>query len=217
MLNKTNIRSLLSKIGPDSCPNKVNLHCHTTCSDGSLSPELLIKQAASNKLEHLAVTDHNTVSAYPLMQKWIAQHKCYYKLLPNLWTGIEINALLKKTLVHIIGLDFDITHLSMKSYIKGVSTSGDLLKAETVISAIHNAGGLAFLAHPARYRLSYQVLLVEAIKIGIDGAEAWYDYEYNSIWKPTKFICSSIDKLLKENSLLSTCGTDTHGFDLRKR
>ena len=86
-----------------------------------------------------------------------------------------------------------------------------------MVSAIHEAGGLAILAHPGRYRLPFKELIEEATKVGFDGAEAWYDYDHKKNWKPTDLICDSIDSLLKDNGLLSTCGTDTHGYDLTTR
>lgn len=40
----------------------IDLHLHTTASDGSLTPELLVKQASNLKLKAIAVTDHDSVS-----------------------------------------------------------------------------------------------------------------------------------------------------------
>ena len=105
----------------------------------------------------------------------------------------------------------------MKPYTLGEASFGNNLNAANVVKAIHRAGGLAILAHPARYRLPYFELINEAIKVGFDGAEAWYDYEHKDNWEPTEFICTAIDKALKKHGLFSTCGTDTHGFDLTTR
>ena len=91
------------------------------------------------------------------------------------------------------------------------------MTAPMVVKAIHQAGGIAILAHPARYRISFTELIKEASLIGFDGAEAWYDYEYRNIWTPTEFVCSSVDKLLKKHNLLSSCGTDTHGGNILTR
>lgn len=38
----------------------IELHCHTTASDGTLSPEALVEHAAALGLTHLAITDHDT-------------------------------------------------------------------------------------------------------------------------------------------------------------
>lgn len=42
----------------------LELHCHTRCSDGSLSPAELLAQASRLGVTVLAVTDHDTMAAY---------------------------------------------------------------------------------------------------------------------------------------------------------
>ena len=44
-------------------PHKINadLHSHTAASDGTLSPLDLVERAAKNGVQHLAITDHDTV------------------------------------------------------------------------------------------------------------------------------------------------------------
>jgi len=111
----------------------------------------------------------------------------------------------------------DIDHPVLKPYIQGDSTQGNHLNATSVINAIHKAGGMAFLAHPARYRVNYRKLIEYAAGIGIDGVEAWYDYDNGSFWTPSDFICEDINKLANGLGLLCTCGTDTHGLNLTCR
>ena len=43
----------------------IDLHCHSTFSDGSLAPEQLIAEAAKIGLAALALTDHDTVAGLP--------------------------------------------------------------------------------------------------------------------------------------------------------
>ena len=216
MKTNTLLRDILSNVTSESCPGSINFHCHTLCSDGSLTPTQLIKQAAKYKVNHIAVTDHHTVKAYPEMYKWLELNKNVYRQIPSLWTGIEIRALLRKTLVHIIGLGFELEHESLVPYIQGEATTGINLQATNVVKSIHKAGGLAILAHPARYRLPFNQLIIEAYNLGFDGAEAWYDYNYSRRWQPTNLICESIHQMLKQYNLLSSCGTDTHGLDINK-
>lgn len=210
------IRVLLS-VGPHSCPNDINLHCHTLCSDGSLSPTDLILQACENKLSHLSITDHHTLNAYPAIDQWLKNNKHKYPDLPKVWSGIEISCLLSRCLVHVIGLGFDLYHKSLNPYISGEAPTGNYLEANIVVNSIHRAGGIVVLAHPARYRLPYNVLIDEASRLGFDAGEAWYDYEFQSLWKPTALICDCIDRKLKKLNMFSTCGTDTHGLILNSR
>ena len=41
-----------------------DLHMHTTCSDGVLSPEELAREALAAGLSVIAITDHDTLAAY---------------------------------------------------------------------------------------------------------------------------------------------------------
>lgn len=42
----------------------VDLHMHTTCSDGVYTPEQLTKMAVDAGLDVIAISDHDTVAAY---------------------------------------------------------------------------------------------------------------------------------------------------------
>lgn len=44
--------------------NTIDLHCHTTKSDGTYTPDELLKYAESKKLNILSITDHESVEAY---------------------------------------------------------------------------------------------------------------------------------------------------------
>ena len=43
----------------------IDLHCHSTYSDGSLTPEQLVAEAAKIGLTALALTDHDTTAGLP--------------------------------------------------------------------------------------------------------------------------------------------------------
>ena len=43
---------------------KIDLHIHTTCSDGSLSPREVIDEAVRLEVSCIAIADHDTVEAY---------------------------------------------------------------------------------------------------------------------------------------------------------
>jgi len=186
-------------------------------SDGSLSPKDLYKQACNCGLKHMAITDHHDTRAFQHIREWRKNESEDRSDSPSLWTGIEISCLLDNCLVHMLGLGFNNSHKSLLPYTFGDPATGSSLRAENVITAIHQAGGIAILAHPARYRKGFRELINSAADINIDGAEAWYDYEYESRWTASRFVCSQVDKQLKSLGLLSTCGTDTHGYDITCR
>ncbi len=210
----TDIIDIIKSINKNSCPNNINLHCHTNYSDGTMSPTELINQAISLQLSHLAITDHHTTQAY----KIITESKIHASNInPTLWTGIEISGTLRGCLVHVIGLGFDINNKHMSKYQQNQSLKGHDLKASNIVNTIKDANGLAILAHPARYRLNYKTLIYEAKKIGFDGIEVWYDYDRKQHWTPSEFICGKIYKLAKQYNMLTTCGTDTHGLSILRR
>lgn len=211
------LAAVLREVGRGSCPDRFNFHCHTTFSDGSLRPEELAQQALARGLEQIAITDHHSNQAYAAVQAVFDGRHCLGKKAPKLWPGVEISCLLKGCLVHVLALGFTNGHPSLDPYLQGTALVGRGLRAEAVLDAIWAAGGLALLAHPARYRLPFQVLLKAADRLGFDGAEAWYDYQMQSRWQPTPHICEAIARDLNNRGLLMSCGTDTHGLALDGR
>lgn len=211
------LREILLGVSPESCPNILNFHCHTICSDGSLEPELLIAQASERGLQHIAVTDHHSTQAHYPMNEWLARRSDQGLPVPRLWSGLEISCLLKGCLVHVLALGFEVGHPALHAYCQNHSATGGSLQAKAVKEAIHEAGGLAVLAHPARYRVRHTLLIEAAAELGFDGGEAWYDYDFQTNWHPTPLICEEIDHQLQGLGLMRTCGTDTHGFDLSGR
>ncbi len=81
-----------------------DLHCHSTASDGALSPTELVKRAAENAITTLALTDHDTTTG-------LAEAKiCADELGIHFINGIELSAQWEKVGVHIVGLNIDPQH-----------------------------------------------------------------------------------------------------------
>lgn len=196
-----------------------NFHMDTVHSDGKLQPSALMEQAVTIGLKGLAITDHHSISGYQAAQNWLEQWRWNNPgaNVPQLWTGVEINANLLNTEVHILGYAFDIEQPSIKPYIQRKATTGEHHQAANVISAIHEAGGLAVLAHPARYRRSHFDLIPAAADAGIDGVESFYAYNNPNPWKPSARESEQVQQLASEYSLFNSCGTDTHGLSLLHR
>ena len=81
---------------------RADLHCHTTHSDGSLTPEEVVALAKKNGLSALAITDHDSISAYSPAQAAAGDLK--------LLTGVELSTRLDKKEVHILGYAFRPNH-----------------------------------------------------------------------------------------------------------
>jgi predicted metal-dependent phosphoesterase TrpH len=213
------LKYVFQNINAQSCPTSFNFHMHTTYSDGKLQPSTLMEQAITIGLKGLAITDHHSIGGYQIAQDWLEQWKWNHpnSRVPELWSGVEINANLLNIEVHILGYAFDPEHSSIKPYLQRTITTGEEYQAANVISAIHQAGGLAVLAHPARYRRSHFELIPAAAAMGIDGVETFYAYGNPNPWKPSVSESNQIQQLANEYNLYNTCGTDTHGLTLLQR
>ncbi|MCX2830249.1 PHP domain-containing protein [Microbulbifer thermotolerans] len=78
-----------------------DLHCHSTASDGILSPAALVSRAKSRGVTLLALTDHDTVGGLP--EAAAACRRQGVALVP----AIEFSSRWGKRPVHIVGLDID--------------------------------------------------------------------------------------------------------------
>jgi predicted metal-dependent phosphoesterase TrpH len=214
------LRQVFQTIDAQSCPHSYNFHMHTIFSDGRLKPETLLEQASEIGLKGLAITDHHSIGGYHVAQSWLDQRSSSNPTensLPHLWTGVEINAGLLGCEVHILAYAFDPHHSGMKPYLQGHGPTGEDYKAGNIITAIHEAGGLAVLAHPCRYSVSTKKLIPAVAEMGIDGVEAYYAYNNPNPWRPSPKQTEMVKELSCEYGLLTTCGTDTHGQNLLQR
>jgi predicted metal-dependent phosphoesterase TrpH len=79
----------------------IDLHCHSTASDGALTPEDLVARAAEQGVSHLALTDHDTIAG-------LAQARARGQELGlSLISGVELSCVWRSHTIHVVGLDFD--------------------------------------------------------------------------------------------------------------
>lgn len=79
----------------------IDLHSHSTASDGTLTPSQLVAKAAACGVSVLALTDHDTTAG--LEEARTAARACALVLIP----GIEISVTWNHHTVHIVGLNID--------------------------------------------------------------------------------------------------------------
>ncbi|MDR9828640.1 PHP domain-containing protein [Vibrio sp. FNV 38] len=82
---------------------RIDLHSHTTASDGRLSPQALIDRALGFDIEALAITDHDTIEALSVAQQYIDDNQLPIQLI----NGIEISTVWQNKDIHIVGLNID--------------------------------------------------------------------------------------------------------------
>lgn len=91
---------------------KIDLHCHTTASDGTLSPEQLIDLAVEREITTLAMTDHDTTAGYEQVRDYAQQVNL------QLIVGSEVSCQWRGHTIHIVGLDFDVDHPKLQAGLK---------------------------------------------------------------------------------------------------
>ncbi|WP_165855356.1 PHP domain-containing protein [Marinobacter sp. JSM 1782161] len=92
---------------------RIDLHCHSTASDGVLSPTELVARAAERGVTHLALTDHDTTAGLPEAAK--AANDAGICLVP----GIELSCQWRSQTIHVVGLGFDDNHPRWREALTG--------------------------------------------------------------------------------------------------
>ncbi|MBD1556673.1 PHP domain-containing protein [Vibrio sp. S9_S30] len=92
---------------------KIDLHSHTTASDGRLSPSQLVDRAIEFGLHTLAITDHDTVDGLPIAHEYIRENALPLTLID----GIEISTVWQNKDIHIVGLGVNREHAALQTLI----------------------------------------------------------------------------------------------------
>lgn len=243
----------------------IDFHCHTTASDGELSPQALLELAQRSGITRLSITDHDSVAAYQGLTPLPG-----LQLIP----GVEFSTLWNKTGLHILGLNIDpaspamleavafqgnarrdraekiaekLEKYGVESPLEGASayaSGGNLgrphfarhmvatgfvknereafkkhlgsgkpcdirqcwAEPEQIIRWIRAAGGVAVLAHPAKYNLtrSKLVAFLEAFKgWGGEGLEVVSGLQLPNVTRDLGRLCEQLD-------LSASWGSDFH-------
>ncbi|MCK5077971.1 MAG: PHP domain-containing protein [Calditrichia bacterium] len=254
----------------------IDLHTHSTFSDGSLTPEQLVKEAVKCNLSAIALTDHDTVSGIPNFLKACKKHRI--KGIPGIEFSVN-DELSGGGQVHLIGLFIDHHSTVINKYAKAmkqhriernrkiveklnqagiVITAKDVenenadgvlgrvhiakalikkrmissvqeafdtligpgkpafvpkprFQAEEIINMIHQANGIAILAHPLYLNFASNKItpfINELVKYGLDGVEVFYP-------NTPKKIVHTLLKIVEEKKLLISGGSDYHGKPIR--
>lgn len=192
----------------DYAEGLVDLHIHTVASDGEGDCIQIIESAKNKGCKLISITDHNSVEAYKNIQDDI------------LLTGIEFDCWYGLVFIHLLAYGIDINNEKLKKFFakNKRGTESAVLRlfsfrnVKLLINAIHNAGGIAVLAHPACYwALNLESFVKSLMKIGLDGIEVYYPYR--RFRRFVKFHTSkSVRKIAaKYPQLVATGGSDFHG------
>ncbi|MGK2927410.1 MAG: PHP domain-containing protein [Lysobacterales bacterium] len=247
-----------------------DLHCHTTHSDGALTPAELVARAAALGVDVLSITDHDTLGAWTEARRETATLPCAPRLVP----GIEFSTHWEKMGIHVLGLNVDPGsdalatgvrlqtearlerarrigerlarqgladayagaaalspggYLGRPQFARYLVASGAAASVEDafkrylgddqlgdvrqhwaelpqVVEWIREAGGVAVLAHPLKYKLTgskLKRLLAEFIRAGGEGLEVISGQQQLQQ-------TASMARLCEQLGLLASCGSDFH-------
>jgi len=244
--------------------NRIDLHIHTTYSDGLLSPSEILDVAREKKLAAIALCDHDNYGGFLEINEITKKND------PEIIAGVELSTGQGGEDIHILGYMFNpasepfkkalenfrerrnkrgemilsklkeigidiplemVQELAGNSAIGRPNIADAILKVGAInrfeeafekyigidgpayvpkenltpkraIELIHDAGGLAFLAHPGVAK-AYRYI-DEFTNYGLDGIEIHHPY-HNSQMKETLIDVAS------KKSLLKSGGSDSHG------
>lgn len=91
----------MAGIPPNPRAMLVDLHSHSTASDGKLTPAALVQRARERGVEVFAITDHDSIAAYAELAE-LDGGTAGLRLVP----GIELSAQWRGQTIHVVGLNF---------------------------------------------------------------------------------------------------------------
>lgn len=114
-------------------PHWVDLHLHTDKSDGTLSPEALVKLAAAQRIKTIAITDHDTIDGVDVGVKEGEKRNL------NVIPGIEISSKYTNGMLHILGFGVNI---GARQFLENLSRFQNIRKNRNIkiISKLHALG-----------------------------------------------------------------------------
>ena len=97
--------------------SRIDLHTHTTFSDGSFSPTELVDLATQKGLDILAITDHDTTEG--LSEALKATQDLSLELIP----GIELSSQFQNREMHILGYFINLTDPKFQARLENLRSS----------------------------------------------------------------------------------------------
>ena len=97
---------------------KIDLHMHTTISDGKLMPKEIIDEAVKNGVTTMSITDHDSTEAYTSEIIQYAKNQGI-QLIP----GVEISTRTEKTKIHVLGYNYDLNNQTFKNQLTKIRES----------------------------------------------------------------------------------------------
>ena len=186
----------------------VDMHCHSSWSDGTLPPAAVAKRMAESGVTFASLTDHDTTAGLIAFSHALEVFDIGY--IP----GLEITARHHGNALHILAYGFDPENAVLEALLdrktsdqaEKVTPHSMYKSPDEVIDIIHRAGGIAVLAHPFTTQPDPGKLteLIDELKnAGLDGIEAQYG-------RYTPEQNRQLMEIAQTKALIPTAGTDFH-------
>ncbi|MCU0290666.1 MAG: DUF294 nucleotidyltransferase-like domain-containing protein [Thermoanaerobaculaceae bacterium] len=206
---------------------RIDLHLHSSYSDGRLSPKALAELVAQHGLALAALADHDT----------LASQKAFHAALALRGIGrisaVELTTWHGAQEIHLLAYGVNVDHPELLDTVAALGQARNLgfhsvtsslqhrppngtaalplvggrLLTGDAIALVHRAGGKAFLAHPLTDDHGIgeaRGTVAELKRLGLDGLEALYS-RYR---EPDQ---RALVELAAEHGLLVSAGSDFHG------
>jgi len=144
---------------------RVDLHCHSDASDGYYAPHVVADLMAREDIDYGALTDHHTTAGLLRFHEAAVRHGI------SDIAGAEIHADFDEQEIHLLAYGFAPENGAIRYAFE------DVLSIREVIDRVHEAGGIAILAHPLEYgwdEETFERNLERLVQAGLDGIEAFY-------------------------------------------
>jgi predicted metal-dependent phosphoesterase TrpH len=112
---------------------RIDLHCHTTASDGTLSPSDLVARAQHDDVGVIAVTDHDTVDG--VAEAFRAGADLDVRVI----AGIELSSMHEGRNVHMLGYFVDPTSLELRSALTDI-VAARIVRARAIVEKLNGLG-----------------------------------------------------------------------------
>jgi len=111
----------------------VDLHCHSTRSDGLLAPREVVARAAARGIRVLALTDHDDVGGLD------EAHAAARAVGLEFVSGVEISVTWNDRTLHVVGLHVDPQHPRLREGLRAIR-AGRHCRAERIAKGLEEAG-----------------------------------------------------------------------------
>lgn len=125
---------------------KIDLHSHTTCSDGALTPVELVMRAQQMQIDVLAITDHDTVAGINIAVDYVKNSNIKLQVI----SGVELSTSWHGFDIHVVGLNVNKDDANFLQRLEGQLAERDK-RAERICDKLTKCG------HPGIYDVALEI------------------------------------------------------------